>query len=114
MIFNLNLTLHLFPRSQAENLGINFKSFVRVDTRFNNLSKLQKNDVVMIKSIHGKFGKVVSLPKEKTSINKRDWLGFFSKQQQIEKLKDGEVSVQVGNTKIIIKVNKSQVVGKVL
>ena len=36
----------------------------------------------MINSIHGKFAKVVSLPGEKTAINKRDWLGFFSENKK--------------------------------
>ena len=101
----VNLNLYLFPRTQIESLGISFKSFVRVDTKFNNLSKIKKNDVVMINSIHGKFAKVVSLPGEKTAINKRDWLGFFSEKQKVEKLKNSEVSVLLGDTKIIIKVD---------
>ena len=110
----VNLNLHLFPRTHIESLGISFKSFVRVDTRFNKISKIKKNDVVMINSIHGKFAKVVSLPGEKAAINKRDWLGFFSENKKIEELKDSEVSVEVGGTKIIIKVDKTQIVGKIL
>ena len=109
---NINLNLYLFPRTHIESLGISFKSFVRVDTKFNNLSKIKKNDVVMINSIHGKFAKVVSLPGEKTAINKRDWLGFFSEKQKLEDLRKDEISVLLGDTKIVIKINEDELVGK--
>ena len=77
----------MFPRTQVDEYDIKFKSFVRIDTRFNLIKKLKKNDVVMINSIHGKFAKVVSLPNENALVNQRDWLGFlFQKSKKFRNL----------------------------
>ena len=113
LITSANLILHTFPRTNNENLGIYFKSYLRVDTRMNNGEGLKKMDIVMINSIHGKFAKIVSLPKQDATINEKDWLGFFSKKQRVQVLGEKEYAVIVGDTQLIIKLNESQILGKV-